>query len=119
MFSSAYNRATLLRRFVLGDLPIDLLPVMIVVGPGVAEIFRAKRRISTQNLGFAAAETERLHEHPHRDPRPRKARLAAACAGRVVNSRGGVTNHSRDPLQRLRPFARRELGNELSYRLER
>ena len=36
-----------LRRFVLDDLPIDLLPVEIVIGPGVTQVFGAQGRIGT------------------------------------------------------------------------
>ena len=60
----------------------------------------------------------RPYQHPHRNPRSHHTRLAPAHAGGALNPRGGMARQAYEPLQRLRPFTRRQLCNQLSHRIQ-
>ena len=92
----------LARRFILDDLPIDLRTVDIVPGPSVAQVFGPQGRIRAQNLRFAAPELARLHQHPHRNPRPQRTWLPPDTpAARSIPGNEGLTR----PASHLRACA--------------
>jgi hypothetical protein len=47
--------------FVVADLLLDFGWMGAVICPGIGEVFRPKRRIAAEQIGFAHAEIARLH----------------------------------------------------------
>ena len=90
-----------LRRFIVPDLRFDFLAVCLNVCPGVDEILRPQGWVIGEQIGLRHSEAARLLEQPHLNSRAPDARLPAADTGGRLDSRKGVSQVARDPLEKL------------------
>ena len=106
-------------RFVLLNLPLDVLAMRTVKRPRLGEVAGEEGGIASEKIGLAGSELARTHEHPDRNPRPHNARLAAANVGPAFDAGKSIAEIGNDKLQKLRFFCAGKPSDNFFYLFHR
>jgi hypothetical protein len=102
--NSRWNTGGPLISFVFFDLTRNLLVMRPHIRPCVRKVFGAQCRIGLQKLRLTCSKPPCPFEEPHWNSRPHNARFTSAYISSALDSRKGIADIARRPLQQLRLF---------------
>jgi len=100
-------------RFILQDVLLDLISMRSGVRPSIGQVFRTQGGIAPEQIGFGGSKMSRLHEHPNGNACAHNPSFAAQDIEGALDARIRICKVADDPLEDLRFFGARKLGENL------